>query len=441
MKAIHLWAGLIPLLSVALALFTGVRYAQSVETQYIHALAPRHAALNATGSALQAAAFQQPDLLMVYGASEVTYQPSRYQAATFFQTYPTGFETYEVSRFGMNMIVVAEALAALGPEVRGKKVVISYTPSQFTSTMNPADYAGFFSRLHANQFAFSLYLSWDTKQMLARRMLHYPRTLEKDRLLRFALEQLANGTPLGHMLYAAAWPLGKLQTLVIELQDHFATVTFIRSQKNLSPAVRRTPAAINWQSLEAQADTEQMAHANNNSYGFDSAIWTRRFTGFKIEAANSGDKSYVANLNKSAEWTDYELVLRILKELGAEPLVLGRPLPAAYYDAIGISQTARQVFYDRLHQTADRYGVPVVDLRDHEYDKYFAIDPEPHTSREGWVYVDQYLDAFYHGTYPSSVDQGSCFSPLLPGYLDRLDLAVRQRRLFNTELCVPGFLR
>lgn len=337
---------------------------------------------------------------MIYGASEVLNQKSPDQASAFFQTYPTGFETYEVARGGDRTIIVTEALAALGSDLRGKKVVISYTPSQFTSAMNPTAYAGLFSREHAYQLVFDTRLSRETKQMLANRMLEYPKTLEKDPVLQYALEQLASGTLQGTVLYDAVWPLGKLQTLVIELQDHFATVTYIRSLQKLNPEVVRRPSTIQWQTLAAQARKQQITQANNNPYGFDNSIWKSKFAHFKIKPAGSGDQAYLANMDRSTEWIDFDILMRVVTELGAQPIVLGRPFPAYYYDANGISANARQVFYNRLEQTANRYGVPVVDFRDHEYDKYFGVDPAPHTSREGWVYVDQYLNAFDHETHP-----------------------------------------
>ncbi len=109
-------------------------------------------------------------------------------------------------------------------------------------------------------------------------------------------------------------------------------------------------------------------------------------------------------MENSAEWTDLDIVLRILKDAGAQPLLLGRPMNADYYSAVGISESAQQQFYVKLHQVAQRYDVPVVDFQDHAQDKYFGVDPAPHTSREGWVYVDQAMDAFYHGVLKPPLD-------------------------------------
>jgi D-alanine transfer protein len=102
------------------------------------------------------------------------------------------------------------------------------------------------------------------------------------------------------------------------------------------------------------------------------------------------------NLRHSAEWTDLELVLGALRDLGAEPLILSMPLNAAYYDYLGTPVSVRRVYYEKLRELARTYAVPVIDFEDHDGDKYFTIDSGFHLSRKGWIYYDRALDAFFH---------------------------------------------
>jgi D-alanyl-lipoteichoic acid biosynthesis protein DltD len=400
MKLAHLIAMLMAALLLGAALVAGEAYAEALENRYVHALAPIHARLTFEGSALTRAALQQPDLLPIFGASEALVQNSKYQAATFFKNYPTGFETFEVAHAGAASLLTAQAIASLGPAARGKNIVITFTPSAFL--VRQADrtfYSGLFSSLHANELAFNTQLSLDTKQAAARRMLQYPGTLHNDPLLQFALQHLASDSPLDHILYGLSLPLGRLQTGILELQDHFQAASSILSNPNLNPDVTRQPRIIDWSQLVAQARQEQVQRANNNPYGFDNQVWLRQFAPkFKSKTDGSGDQKYLTSLESSAEWTDLDILLRTLTELGAHPLLLGRPINQAYYEAIGISSTAQQAFYDRLHQIAARYHVPVVDFANYGSDKFFGTDAASHTSREGWVYVDQVLDEFFHGT-------------------------------------------
>ncbi len=47
--------------------------------------------------------------------------------------------------------------------------------------------------------------------------------------------------------------------------------------------------------------------------------------------------------------------------------------------------------------------MPLVDFQQYTNDPFFTIDLLSHTSREGWVVVDQTLDAYYHGQVPGAI--------------------------------------
>ena len=81
----HLRPALTALALLLVCLFAGVRYAEQVETAYVHALAPELAHQKHVGRALQRAAFQQPDLLPFYGSSELKWR-SRYDSTSLFAT-------------------------------------------------------------------------------------------------------------------------------------------------------------------------------------------------------------------------------------------------------------------------------------------------------------------------------------------------------------------
>jgi D-alanine transfer protein len=226
-------------------------------------------------------------------------------------------------------------------------------------------------------------------------MLDYPRTVKNDPVLLFALRRLAERSPLSRLAYYAAWPLGQLRILIITLQDHWETMVILRTTE-LRPDVPRSPAPINWTNLLAKAEREQATHSNDNPFGFDNSKWAD--LRIPIEAGQTGtnDQQYLRSMQGSLEWTDLELLLRTLKESGAQALVLSRPLNGVYLSLMGASPHARQAFYNRLRQTVQTYGFAVDDFADHDTDEYFSLDPQEHTSRKGWVYIDQALDAFYH---------------------------------------------
>jgi len=83
--------------------------------------------------------------------------------------------------------------------------------------------------------------------------------------------------------------------------------------------------------------------------------------------------------------------------LGAEPLILSRPINGRFWEAVGVSEQAQDAYYTKLHAVVDPYHMTLVDYQQYANDIYFSIDNVSHTSRYGWIYVDQTLDEFFHG--------------------------------------------
>jgi D-alanine transfer protein len=380
------------------ALIVGTQFARSIEDRYIHVLAPMLVPQSYVGSALQEAAFQQTDLLTVYGSSEMLNEASPFRSFNFFSKYPTGFQVFDVAKSGDTSLDIAEDLAALGPELKGKKLVISFTPTMFNAPeVGQKAYAADFSLLHANQLAFSPYLDLPLKQQLARRMLAYPDTLQKDPLLEFTLQRLVSADPLDHLVYSLTFPLGQLRTWIMTLQDHWAILTYIWQHPRLQPEVTRQDQNLNWSTLIDQATAIQMAKTTADPFGVENATWRTKFKNFKVKSPGSGDKAYLTNLVKSNEWGDLELALAILQKFNADPLIMSRPINGLLWQASGISPQAQDFYYQKLEGTVSAYHLQEMDFKSHDADPLFSIDQASHTSPRGWVYVDQTLDAYFHG--------------------------------------------
>lgn len=394
----HLRAGGTAILILAMGLLGFSVYARDLESRYVNALSGSDLPQILNGSALQRAAFHQPDLLPVYGSSEITLLDTAYQANKFFSTYPTGFMVFDVANLGASSITIAEALAGLGPDLRGKKVVISFSPATFTMSRLPDEYyAGNYSRLHAYEMIFSPYLSISLKSTAAKRMLDFPTTLEGDDFLQFALAKITSPARRDLVQYYLTWPLGQLQVAVLSLQDHAAIVSYIMSN-SISSSVIRQPRQIDWTATLNAALLEQKQHTLNNPYGVeDSRWWYYQHVQTDPIPPGSEDKRFTQRVLGHPEWSDLDILLRVLKELGAEPLILSRPMNVHLWEALGVSESAQNTYYNKLHAVADPYHMPLIDFQQYGTDIYFSIDQSSHTSREGWVYVDQTLDAFFHG--------------------------------------------
>jgi D-alanine transfer protein len=401
-KCPHLFSALVGLLLLAAALAGGQAYAQLVERRYIYSIAPVPFRQKYEGSALQREALRHPDLLVVYGSSEVDIADP-FSLGRIFRLYPTGFAPFVVGGAGAESLIYLQRLAATEGDLRGKKVVISLSPQFFTAPAYWAQaYDANFSRLDAYETAFSTEFSFALKQRLARRILNYPNALNKDPLLKFALETLVDKSPWGAWLYYSLLPLGRLQILILELQDHWATLNFIGDQDHLDPVVPRRQAQLNWDTLLSHADQSYLQRSDSNPFGFENSQW-QKYGSKWISSKNSlTDDKFLRALNQSRGWTDLALLLHVLKEAHARPLILSIPFPGRYMDYLGVSFAARQVYYQRLNEVVESYGMPLEDFEAYDEDDNFQIDPNGHLSSRGWIFYAEAIDAFYNDQLPQT---------------------------------------
>lgn len=382
----HLTAALLALLFASVPLVGGLIWAQRLERRHVHDLIADFSDPKLHGVALQKQAFAQDDLLVLYGSSELVKQVPN-TAGEFFEDYPTGFRVFPVGKQGTTALAVLQKLAAVGTDLRGRKVAISLSPSSyFAEEVDPGYYAGNFSTLQATELALSTELSRPLKAASARRMLEYPKTYEDNWLLETLLRRLAGDTPGDRVLYTALVPLAQLQRGIGRVQDHFETAGHIADLRS-EPARTKRPRVLNWKDIFRRA--EVIAKAMKAK--------ARKVPAIAKRPKGSRDKLFLQNLARADEWTDFELVLRTLDELGARPLILSMPVHASDLEALGVSKEARSAYEERLRALTAEHDAPLVYFKANEDDPDFFFDNLDHLGAKGWIYYNKMLDDFFHG--------------------------------------------
>ena len=390
----HLSAGIISILLLCAGTLVFDVYVGSLENRYVNALAPLGLIQTINGIALQQAAVQRPDLLLVYGSSDVMMADTPYNAKHFFATYPTGFTVFQVANLGTSSLNIAQYIAAIDSDLHGKKIVISVSPANF---FIGNFYGKNFSPICANKLIFSTHLSMRLKIDTARRMNHYEDTLQNDPLLRFAIVQLTGTSMTNRVLYVLSWPLGELHILIMRFQEH-AEIMFYLQSHPVDPDVKKIPQKIDWSTTLAGALADQKGHTGSNPFGIEDDHWAKyQYLMNNSVPAGSGDADFIRLIKTYPEWGDLDILQRVLQERGAQPLILSRPMNVHLWEAMGVSEQAQNSYYAKLHKTINQQFSLLVDLHQYGRDIYFSTDQYSHTSREGWVYIDQILDAFYHG--------------------------------------------
>ena len=393
----HLFSGIIAVGVAATILFVGRMIAIHLEHKSLHTVAPREFQLKNQGLAFQRAAARAPDVFPLYGSSELIV-PLPERADVFFHDAPTGFQVCPVGKVGATPLIMLQKLAALGCDLRGKKIAISLSSVWFLADITQFSYEANFSLVTASELMFNSALDFELKRAIASRMLQFPRTTEKNPLLGFALSRMASGGPLDRIVLCALWPLGKLQTTILDLQDHFAAVSYILYGPKSGASLH--PQMLDWSDLIAKAS--ETASAREKQAGTAS--------GSDGRVPRRDDAWFLRNLNRSNQWRDLELLLRVLTKVHAQPLLLSMPMDGQFYDEAGVSRSVRECYYNKMHALAERYRFALVEFEQHDEDGPFLNRGVPqvkqiasgHLTAKGWMFYDRVLDNFFHGREPGS---------------------------------------
>ncbi len=383
----YLFSALIASGLVAAVLFGAGMEAVHLEHTTILSTAPELFSLKNQGLAFQRAAAHAPNVLPLYGSSELTAVRVPERANIFFRTAPTGFQVSPVGARGMPPLIILQKVGALGPALRGKKLAISLSPG-LTAHPGRKAYEGNFSLLAASEMVFGTALDFELKREIASRMLECPSTLEKSPLLEFALRRLASNRWLDRVVFCALWPIGKAQNAILEMQDHFAAFNYIRYKSKL--ASRRHLEIIDWPKLIAKLSALKTTDEDK----------TKKSSSLDQLAPGSRDAAFRKDMNASPGWIDLELLLRALARVHARPLLLSMPIAGDFYDQRGISRSARENYYVKLRAFAQRYHFALVEFKGHDEDSAFLYLHKSHLTAKGWIYYDRALDDFFHGRVP-----------------------------------------
>jgi D-alanine transfer protein len=370
----HLVSALIACATILAILCSGRLLAIQLERKTVHLIAPKDFFIKNQGLVFERAAAHRPDILLLYGGSELI-DPIPNRASDFFSNAPTGFQVCPVGKAGTTSLIILQKLGALGSDLRGRKIAISLSASSFFAPAVRRDfYAGNFSLPAASGILFGNAIGFDLKAAIAKRMLRYPDTLSEDGLVELAARRLASGRLVDRIVLTAIWPLGKLQNIMLDLQDHFEALVYILSGGSpvpewLRPAHSSKPRVRKWVNTKDQ-----------QSESFDVIRPVR-------------DSMFRARIASSTEWTDLELLFRTLAEIKAEPLILSMPFDS--YAARGVSHSTRELYYDRMRELAEQYHFPLIEFEQHDADPRFLIAHREHPTPRGWMVYNRALDDFF----------------------------------------------
>jgi D-alanine transfer protein len=345
------------------------------------------------GLAAQQAVLRRQDYLPVLGSCEMRFKQLN-RIDNFFASKPTGFRVEPIGQGGNTDLLIAQTCAALGPALQGKKLVVIISPEWF---FNPratdAQYAGNFSVEHALATLTSPLLDDRIKQRVAARMAEYPETLRKNSILEQLVPAYKGDIPNAVFVRKAAYLAAVCYQRVFDISDPLFTWLEFATKRHPPIPAPLTGSGIDWRAAREKGEHEFQRMTEGNSLGIRKSIW-KKLQAKDQSRLHAFEISRLKNISTTVEWEDFAILLEVLRQLDAKPLILAMPINGRYFQMLGADKQAWEVYYSRLREAVARCGFPFYDFEEYENDPRFRgyDDLNP----EGWLCFDKVADAFYH---------------------------------------------
>ncbi|MCY7945420.1 D-alanyl-lipoteichoic acid biosynthesis protein DltD [Bacillus atrophaeus] len=335
------------------------------------------------GLYLQNKMLEEQKYLPIYGSSELS-RLDKFHPSNYFQVNNQGFTPYLIGKGGSQSLIHAINFAAHADQLKGKKLVFIVSPQWFTKHgSDEQHFAPNYSALQGLDLAFNDTIDPAVKKQMMKRMLHY-KAVTNDAVLSELYQAMLEGQTWKVNLLK---PAAKSYYSLLQKKDLYYSMAESEGPKrHVSESVKDKP----WSVLKQEADKMGEDHSRSNVFHIDDPSYRK----LKHKVPKFKNRNKHRTYAKSPEFGDFELMLDILKDAGAEPMFVSIPVNGKWYDYTGFPKNGRTDYYKKVKKQIEAKGFQVADLSGHEYDPYFMKDTI-HIGWKGWVYVDKAIEEFY----------------------------------------------
>ncbi|PRR91060.1 D-alanyl-lipoteichoic acid biosynthesis protein DltD [Bacillus atrophaeus] len=335
------------------------------------------------GLYLQNKMLEEQKYLPIYGSSELS-RLDKFHPSNYFQVNNLGFTPYLIGKGGSQSLIHAINFAAHADQLKGKKLVFIVSPQWFTKHgSDEQHFAPNYSALQGLDLAFNDTIDPAVKKQMMKRMLHY-KAVTNDAVLSELYQAMLEGQTWKVNLLK---PAAKSYYSLLQKKDLYYSMAESEGPKrHVSESVKDKP----WSVLKQEADKMGEDHSRSNVFHIDDPSYRK----LKHKVPKFKNRNKHRTYAKSPEFGDFELMLDILKDAGAEPMFVSIPVNGKWYDYTGFPKNGRTDYYKKVKKQIEAKGFQVADLSGHEYDPYFMKDTI-HIGWKGWVYVDKAIEEFY----------------------------------------------
>ncbi|MEH7106556.1 D-alanyl-lipoteichoic acid biosynthesis protein DltD [Bacillus sp. JJ1764] len=346
------------------------------------------------GKYIQQKMLDDPRYLPVYGSSELA-RLDRFHPSNYFKETHAGFTPFLIGRGGTESLIHFLNFSEHTNQLKGKKMVFILSPQWFQP--NGTDESHFvpnYSSLQGYDLAFNQQINPALKKKAIKRLLAFS-PVKNDPILSTLYKAEITKDPWTKRKAMLATPFAKVyRNLLIKKDLYYSLAGGFQRNRELSPKVRQKT----WKQLAVQADHIGARKSTNNHF----YVINSQYNHIKKMVPSLRDTKEGASYGVSPEYDDFQLILDLLKNAGAEPLFISIPVNGKWYDYTGFPKEGRLSYYNRVKSQIQAEGFQVADFSSHEYDPYFMKDTI-HIGWKGWVYTDRAIKNFYQKTATENV--------------------------------------
>ncbi|MGG3563017.1 D-alanyl-lipoteichoic acid biosynthesis protein DltD [Neobacillus rhizosphaerae] len=338
------------------------------------------------GKFVQQKMLEDPHFLPIYGSSELA-RLDRFHPSNYFKETNADFTPFLIGRGGTESLIHLLNFSEHTKQLKGKKIVFILSPQWFQP--NGTDESHFvpnYSALQGYDFAFNKNIDPVIKKRAIKRLLTFS-PIENDPILSTIYKAEISKDPWVKREASFVRPFGYAYRNLLEKKDLYYTLAGgISRTRDFSPKVKNK----SWGELESLAVKFGEKKSTNNHF----YIANNQYSKIKKMVPSLKDKKQGSSYGESPEYEDFQLVLDVLKENGAQPLFISVPVNGKWYDYTGFPKEGRISYYQRIKNQIESEGFQVADFSNHEYDPYFMKDTI-HIGWKGWVYTDHAIIDYY----------------------------------------------
>jgi D-alanine transfer protein len=340
------------------------------------------------GKYLQQKMLEDKHFLPMYGSSELA-RLDQFHPSNYFKVTGEPFTPFLVGRGGTESLIHLLNFSEHIDQLKGRKIVFVLSPQWFQP--NGTDESHFvpnYSSLQGYDFAFNNKINPTIKRRAIKRLLTFSPVKNDPILSTIYKAEISHNAWDKEKAYVVRPFAYAYKNMLMKKDLYYSFTGGIKQHRTIQHDLK----GKNWNQLETEANKVGANNSTNNQF----CVINSQYNKIKKMVPSLKNGKLNATYGKGPEYHDFQLVLDVLKQSGADPLFISVPVNGKWYDYTGFPKEGRTAYYNRIKKQIEADGFQVADFSSHEYDPYFMKDTI-HIGWKGWVYTDQAIKDFYNG--------------------------------------------